>query len=132
MGHFLISMKHTISKANAKSGDSLDKGKQCMTFNVYTKYCEILIAGEGDDYIYAHCFLTLEWNLLSCSDNCFAMYLCHVQWTDNCLLLYFGTSQCDQIGEKLGEPWHVYLNPKYPSLCSVLAMAKDSFHTNLS
>eukprot|EP00957_Ditylum_brightwellii_P086384 6572999-Ditylum_brightwellii.AAC.1 len=91
MGQFLSGMKHTVAKEKAQSGQSLSKRKKYITFEVYSKFCEILMRGKGDDYLFAHTFLALEWNLPSQSDNCFAMYLNHIEWADDCLFLYFGT-----------------------------------------
>eukprot|EP00957_Ditylum_brightwellii_P158678 12077468-Ditylum_brightwellii.AAC.1 len=45
-GHFLSGMKQTVVKAKAKSGESLDEGKKYMTYDAYSKLCEILFAGE--------------------------------------------------------------------------------------
>jgi len=124
MNQFLSGMKRTVAKAKAESGESLDEGKKYMSFEVYSKLCDLLFIGKGDDYLFAHAFLTLEWNLLSCSDNCFALYLNHVQWANDSMVVYFGKAKGDQFGEKSCEPWHVYSNPNMPSLCPVLAMAK--------
>eukprot|EP00957_Ditylum_brightwellii_P126910 9674836-Ditylum_brightwellii.AAC.1 len=72
MGHFLNGIKCTVAKAKAQTRESLDKGKKYMIFEVHLKFCKILAKGGGDDYIFAHTFLTLVWNLLACPDNCFA------------------------------------------------------------
>ena len=48
----------------------------------------------------------------------------HVQWENDILVFYFTKTKGDQSGDKSGDPWHVYLNPKNPELPPVLALAK--------
>ena len=69
-------------------------------------------------------FLTLEWNLLARSDNCLTMNVNNVQWENDSLVFYFSKKKGDQSGEKSGDPWQVYSNPKNPELCPVLVFAK--------
>ena len=37
--------------------------------------CGVLHHGEGEDFIFAHVFLTMEWNLMARSDNCVNMHI---------------------------------------------------------
>ena len=47
-------------------------------------------------------------------------------------MFYFSKIKGDQLGDKLGDPWHIYLNPKNPELCPVLALEKYLIsHPNL-
>ena len=87
----------------------------------------LLFYGEGDDYAFSHMFLTLEWNLLARSDNCLDMNVNHVQWKNDSLVFYFTKTKGDHSGDKSVDPWHVYLNPKNPELCPVLALEKYLF-----
>jgi hypothetical protein len=34
-----------------------------MDFNVYAKISELFLKEEGEEFLFARCFLTLEWNL---------------------------------------------------------------------
>ena len=58
-------MKRTVASKKAESGESLNKGKKLMSYEVYKKLCGFLFEGEGDDYAFDCLFLTLEWNLLA-------------------------------------------------------------------
>ena len=69
-------------------------------------------------------FLTLECNLLARSNNCLDMKANHVQWENDILVFYFSKTKGGQSGDKSGDPWHVYSNPKNPELRPVLALAK--------
>ena len=94
-----------------------------MSYEVYKKLCELLFGGEGDDYAFAHVFLAIEWNLLAQSNNCLAMNVNHVQWENYSLVSYFAKTKGEQLGDKSGDPWHIYSIPKNPELCPVLALA---------
>ena len=105
-----------------------------MSFDVYSKICEIFYKGKNPEYLFAHAFLTIEWNLMARSDNCVNMHINHVQWHEDAMLFFFGKSKGNQGGDRADKPWHVYSNPQMPFLCPVLAMAKytlthpDLFH----
>ena len=79
ISQFMSGMNRTIASKTDESGESLDEGKKSMRYEVYKKLCELLFEEEGDDYTFAHVFLTLEWNLLAQINNCLAMNVNHVQ-----------------------------------------------------
>ena len=65
-------MKRTVAKHKKQNGESLVEGKRHMSFEVYTLMCEILSKGENtnnSEYLFAHCYLVLEWNLMARSEN---------------------------------------------------------------
>ena len=107
-----------------QSCNSLDERKKVTSFDVYKEMCELLFKGEGGDYLFANTFFTLECNILACSDNCVAMNAKHVEWRDDCLLLFFDISKGNQTGEKSDNPWYVLSNPESPELCPVLSLEK--------
>ena len=107
LSQFMSGMKRHVAAKKRESGVSLDEGKRAMSFEIYRKMCEELYSGEGDDYLFAHTFLTMEWNLMARSDDCVNMYLQHIQWKSDCLVYYFGTSKGNQTGERAHDPWHV-------------------------
>lgn len=122
--HFMAGMKRTVASDRRANGRRLEEGKKPMTYEVYSKLCEFLWTGSDDEYLFAHAFLTMEWNLMARSDNCLHMNINHVQWRDDCLLFFFAKSKGNQGGENSENPWHVYSNPRAPHLCPVLALAK--------
>ena len=97
----------TVASQNSDSGESVDEVKKSTSYEVYKKLCKSLFEGEGDDYAFAHVFLTLEWNLLARSDYCLTMNVNHVQWENDSLVFYFSNTKGDQSGDKSGDPWHV-------------------------
>jgi len=40
-----------------------------MSWKVYELICNIFLEGDDEEYIFDHSFLTLEWNLMSRSEN---------------------------------------------------------------
>ena len=122
--HFMAGMKRTVASDRRAHGRRLEEGKKPMTFEVYSKICEILWSGDDDEYLFAHAFLTMEWNLMARSDNCLNMNINHVQWKDDCLIFFFAKSKGNQGGENSEHPWHVYSNPRRPHLCPIVALAK--------
>ena len=95
LSQFMGRMKRTVASQKSESGESLDEGNKSMNFEVYKKICEFLFEGEGDDYAFAHVFITLEWNLLAQSDNFLAKNVNHVQWENDSLVFYFYKTKSD-------------------------------------
>ena len=98
-----------------------------MSFEVYKRLCEELYNGKGDDHLFAHSILKMEWNLMARSDNYANMHLQHIQWRSDILIYYVGTSKVNQTRDRANDPWNVYSNPKNPKICPVIALAKYFF-----
>ena len=79
-----------MSQRKVESRESIDEGKILITYDMYNKMYEILFLGGGKDYLFENLFPVLEWDLLAISDNCLSIHMNHVQWSDDCLLFYFG------------------------------------------
>jgi len=62
---FMKCMKRHVASVKMESGDSQIVGKRKMDFKVYEKICELFLKEEGEEYLFARCFLTLEWNLMA-------------------------------------------------------------------
>ena len=124
ISQFMPLMNRVIAYTKRQYGISLEEEKKAMSFNVYKKLCDIIHQGEGEDFIFAHLFLTMEWNLVAISDNSVNMHITYIQWRSDCLIFYFGTPKRNQNGEISSDPWHVYSNPKNPTICPILSLAK--------
>jgi len=110
-----------------EDGDSGIIGKKKMDFKVYEKICELFLKEEGEEYLFARCFLTLEWNLMSRSKNIAHAHLFHITWEEDCLAFCFAKSKTDQTGRNSDQVWHVYATPDKPATCPVLALATYLF-----
>ncbi len=53
-------MKRTVAAKKMENGDSGIIGKKKMDFKVYKKICELFLKEEGEEFLFARCFLVLE------------------------------------------------------------------------
>jgi len=102
---FMKGMKRTVAAKKMEDGDSGIIGKKKMDFKVYEKICELFLKEEGEEYLFADCFLTLEWNLMSRSENIVHAHLFHITWEDDCLAFRFAKSKTDQTGRNSDQVW---------------------------
>jgi hypothetical protein len=64
-------MRIFVASEKVARGESLNESIRPMSFAVYSTMCNLMYHGGDDEYLFAHCFLTLEWNLMATrSDNC--------------------------------------------------------------
>jgi len=82
---------------------------------------------EGEEFLFARCFLTLEWNLMARSESIVHAHFFHIAWEDDCLVFRFAKSKTDQTGRNSDQVWHVYATPNKPCVCPVLALATYIF-----
>ncbi len=120
---FMKGMKRHVAAKKMEDGDSGIIGKKKMGFKVYEKICELFMKEEGEEFIFAHCFLTLEWNLMARLESIVFAYLYHITWENDCLVFCFAKSKTDQTGRNKDQVWHVYATPDNPAPCPVLALA---------
>jgi hypothetical protein len=66
---FMKMINRHFAAKKMEDGDSRIIGKKKMDFKVYKKICELLMGEESEEYSYARCFLTLEWNLMARSES---------------------------------------------------------------
>ena len=78
MSQFISGIQSTIVNNKITREESLSEGKIPMSFSVYENMCKILQEGDDDEYLFAHAFLTMEWNLMAGDDNCVNMHVDHV------------------------------------------------------
>ncbi len=85
------------------------------------------MAEEGEEYLFARCFLTLEWNLMVRLESIVHAHFFHITWEDDCLVFCFAKSKSDQMGRNSDQVWHVYAMPNNPFVCPVLDLATYIF-----
>jgi hypothetical protein len=120
---FLSGKKRDIAEKKKMTGDYSRIGKAKMDFKVYEKLCELFLKEEGEEFIFARCFLALEWNLMARSENIVHANVLHISWDNDCLVFRFVKTKSDQTGRNKDQRWHVYATPDNPTTCPVLAMA---------
>ena len=58
-----------MQATKVQHGDPTSQEKNKMSWKVYELMCNIFLEDDDEEYIFAHAFLTLEWNLMSRSEN---------------------------------------------------------------
>ena len=124
---FMKGLKRHVASKKMESGDSQIVGKKKMDFKVYEKICELFLKEEGEEYLFACCFLTLEWNLMARLESIVSAHFYHITWEDDSLVFRFAKSKTDQTGRSANQAWHVYATPDKPATCPVLALATYVF-----
>ena len=71
-----------------ETGQSLDEGKQPMSFDQYKLMARKLFESDAHDALFAHTFLVLEYNLMARANNCVEMEVVHVEWRQDCLAFF--------------------------------------------
>ena len=125
--HFMSVMKRLISSNKKQDGISLEEWNKVMNFDVYKTLCDVIHQVEGEDFLFSNSFLTMECNFMERSENCVNMHITHIQWRWECLIFNFWTLKGNQVGERYSDPRRVYSNPKNPTICTVLDLAKYIF-----
>lgn len=120
----LKGFRQTIQQQKVDLGQSLNEGKDPLSFSGYNLLCKVFLENNSshDGFIFAHAFLTLEWNLMCRADNLVSLNVNHIGWEDDSMLCNLAKAKHDQEGEGAKTPWHIYANPSNPYVCPVLAM----------
>ena len=124
---FMAGLKRHVTERKVKEGDTDGDGKKKMSFKVYEKMCELFLRQEDEEFVFAHCFLTLEWNLMARSKNVVSAHVEHISWSNDALIFKFAKTKGDQTGLNVDQEWHVYATPNKPATCPVLALARYVF-----
>jgi hypothetical protein len=124
---FMKGLKRHVASKKMESGDSQIVGKRKMDFKVYEKICEQFLKEEGEEFLFARCFLTLEWNLMARSESIVTANFFHITWEDDSLVFLLAKSKTDQTGRNTNQVWHVYATPDKPATCPTLALATYVF-----
>ncbi len=77
-----------------------------MGRKVYELMCKLFLEGKDVEYIFAHLFLTLEWNLMSQSENVVDCHAENIFWVEDALGFHFPKTKADQLGKQSDAIWH--------------------------
>ena len=78
----------------------LIEGKITLSFHAYKLLATILFKSEKVEYIAAHEFLILEWNLMAIAENRVGAKIDHISFHQDTLLFDFEKTKTDQEGTK--------------------------------
>jgi hypothetical protein len=100
------------------------EGKKPMSKAVYSFLAKKMFESEKKEYIFAHLFLVLDWNLMKRSENCVNLKIQHIWFDNDALVIEFAKSKGHQGGEEHVGPWHIYANPLEPWKFPVLSLGR--------
>ena len=106
-----------------QSGEGrIQSGKSPLTYGMYRRLNELMLMESYTEAIFARCFMCVTWNLMCRSANTVTIHLHHMEWSEDCLAIYFAHMKNDQAGERKRDPRHVYANPVDPVVCPLTAL----------
>ena len=112
----LKGFKRRIIEERVVAGESLDEGKDAMSFECYNLLCKKFFEGDKDEFIFAHTFLLLEWNLMARADNIVNLNVNDLEWDGDSLVVHMKRSKTDQEGANGKTGFHCYFNSLFPHL----------------
>ena len=117
-------LKNTSAKERGLHGARLTEGKEPLSYIVYCAICRWLLEKGDKSSIFAHCFLTLTWNLICRSVNTTLIQKEHISWEGDAAGIQFAHSKTDTTGGEAMHIRHIYANPLHPEICPILSLAR--------
>jgi hypothetical protein len=111
------------AQLKSQGEESLKEGKDPLSFSNYAWIAENMLTSGIREHTFAHCLLTLTWNLICRVNNSITVNAQHVSWSEDSLVIQFAFTKTDQTGELSNQIRHVYANPVCPEICPVLSLA---------
>jgi hypothetical protein len=115
-------LKRDIAKQTQDGHGKMTSGKDPLDFALYQYLSKYLLGKGSNEAIFAHCFLTMTWNLICRAGSTVSICLNHLKWKNDSMLVYFSHMKNDQLGDKPRDPRHIYANPILPDICPVLSL----------
>ena len=116
-------LQNELAQAAQDGETSARVGKEPFSMSMYRFLgLQHLKHGCDSEFIFAHCMLTMSWNLMCRVMNTVEIKLQHLQWSEDALCVVFPKMKNDQTGERPRDPRHVYANPLMPEICPVLSL----------
>jgi hypothetical protein len=129
----MAGFKKTLADSKQKGQLSVREGKYELTFAHYQHLAKFILKAHSHvtSQHFAWCFLILQWNLISRSQNIASILLQHLTWLNDSLVVYFPVTKTDQTAD-MKYPRHVYANPLFPHICPILSLAVHVFSRSFS
>ena len=117
-----IGLIRRLTTEVASGNGNIKKGKDPLLFTLYQKLATVYMSRSNPEYIFAHTFLLLCWNLMCRAGNVVSIRVGHMEWKEDALGIYFAHMKNDQLGERPRDPRHIYANPYRPEVCPILSL----------
>lgn len=117
-------LNNSAARARGRIGANLREGKEPLPYNLYCAICRWLMESEDSEGVWAHCFLTLTWNLMCRSKNTVHVMREHISWTDDAMQVQFAHTKKDREGRNGGWKRAIFANPFKPEICCPSSVAR--------
>jgi hypothetical protein len=105
---FFKGVRRTKAAAAQAGSCTVKVGKDPLSFSFYRWISfQLLLGGSKVESVFAHCVLTLSWNLMSRLSNSIGVKLQHLEWREDALAVFFATMKNDQEGDRPRDPRHI-------------------------
>ena len=117
-------LKNSAASARGRIGANLREGKEPMPFSLYCALCKWLLEEGTSEGIFAHCFLTVTWNLMCRSRNTVFAMREHISWISDAMQIQFAHTKRDREGKDGGWKRSIFANPFMPEICCPTSVAR--------
>lgn len=117
-----VGLKRDTARVEGDGVGKVYRGKSPLSFQAYEALAMAFLKSGALEDVFAHSFLSLQWNLMCRSASTAAICYSHVTWRNDALGVVFPKMKNDQSGERPREPRHIYANPVIPSVCPILSL----------
>jgi hypothetical protein len=100
MSKAMAGLKNTAAKRRGQDGGKLGEGKLPLPFDVYCAICKALAKDKDTSAVFAHCFLTMTWNLMCRSRNTVNIMMEHISFNGDSMTVQFAHTKTDMSGER--------------------------------
>lgn len=123
-GFHQTGLKKKAAAARGETGAKPCEGKRPLPFQVYCAICRWFLEDGSKDSIFAHCFITMTWNLMCRSHNTVTVRLEHMGWENDAMTVQFARTKTSREGHDAGFMRHLYANPATPEICVLLSVSR--------
>ena len=73
-------------------------------YNLYNMMTEYMLIKGTTESVFTRAFFCITWNLICYSKNNTTIHLQHLEWSDDCLNIYFANTKNNQLGDRKRKP----------------------------
>jgi len=107
MKQAMSGLKNTAAKCRGEKGSKLGAGKEPLPFDVYRAICKALVKDKDTQAAFAHCFLTITWNLMCRSRNTVNIIIEHMGFSGDSMTVQFAHTKTDRGGTRSFKKRHM-------------------------
>ena len=114
------SLRRRITEEKQEGDGRIQTANSPIMYKLYRRMNEYMLMQCIKESVFARAFFCITWNLICHSKNTTTILLHHLEWSDDCLNIYFAHMKNDQLGDRKRDPRHLYANPIDPTVCPII------------